>query len=258
MRVLRGVLLGEADEGNLDVCALEVARIEDPDLNLGLWLRDLDLHAAQLRGRADFQRFGFRVAAKAYLFDEWGFGGNAEDYYNPRNSCLHHLLQSRRGIPITLCVMYMEIGRRLGVQVDGIGAPGHFLVRLEEDGDDYYIDPYQGGQLREDVEGEVEERFLQAASKRTILIRMLNNLRLIYLQRQSWAKARQVLDLLLEAEPGDADALRQRAATLAATQKFGAAAADLRQYLQIRPFDADKSELESQIGRLQRMQSHKN
>jgi regulator of sirC expression with transglutaminase-like and TPR domain len=258
MDALRSVLRDEDSQWNLDVCALEIAQIEDPGLNVGVWLKDLDLHAAGLRRHEHFERFGFRVAAQRYLFKEWGFGGNEEDYYNPRNSCLHHVLQERRGIPITLCVLYMELGRRLGVQVDGIAAPGHFLVRLEEDGDDYYVDPYRGGVIREDVEGEFDPRFLEAASRRTICVRMLNNLRLIYLQRQNWAKARQVLDLLLEADGDDADALRQRAATLAATQKFGAAAQDLRRYLELRPFDADKNELEGQIGRLMRMQAHKN
>jgi len=258
MSELRRILSGEDDRPLLDVCAFAIARIEDHALDESLWLRELSLLASRIRQHDLYERFGFRLAAQVVLFDEWGFRGNEGDYYNPRNSCLHFVLNYRRGNPILLSVLYMELGRRLGVKVDGIGAPGHFLVRVEEDGDDFYIDPFQGGKLREGIEEDVEPSFLEAASQRTILIRMLNNLRLIYLQRQAWGKARQVLDLLLIAEPQDADALRQRAATLAAKHSFGAAAKDLLAYLKIRPFDADKADLESQITRLQRMQSHKN
>ena len=255
MNPLRRILRLEDDQTPLDEAALYVARIEYPGLLIEPWLAKLDFHAHEIekrRGRST------RIAIGSYLFDELGLVGNEQDYYNPQNSCLNQVLESRKGIPITMCVLYMELGRRLGVTVDGIGAPGHFLVRIEEEDDTYYIDPYERGRIREDVEEELEAPYLVAAPKRLILIRMLNNLRLIYLQRQSWKKASQVLDLLLEADPMDADALRQRAATLAATQRFRAAAEDLDKYLELRPLDPEKDDLKSQIGRLRRMHAHKN
>lgn len=255
MDSLRRILRLEDETPNLDEAALLVARIEYPDLPLAPWLAELDYHAEEIRRR---NTRSFRLGAQDYLFDELGFSGNDEDYYNPHNSCLNRVLESRRGIPITLSILYMELGRRLGIAVEGIGAPGHFLVRLEEEDDTYYLDTFNRGRIREDVEQEVDARFLVPAPKRMILIRMLNNLRMIYLQRQAWGKASQVLELLLEADPVDADALRQRAATLAATHRFQAAAQDLDRYLQLRPFDPDKEELQSQITRLRRMHAHKN
>jgi len=255
MDPLRRILRHEDETTNLDEAALLIARIEYPDLALAPCLAELDFHAEEIRRRSGRS---FRLGAHQYLFDEVGFEGNDEDYYNAHNSCLNYLLESRRGIPITMCILYMELGRRLGVNVDGIGAPGHFLVRLEEEDDTYYLDVFNRGRIREDVEEEVEAHYLVAASKRMILVRMLNNLRLIYLQRQAWGKASEVLNLLLEADPVDADALRQRAATLAATNRFQAAAQDLNRFLQLRPSDPDKDELKDQIARLHRMHAHKN
>ncbi|WP_031496754.1 SirB1 family protein [Bryobacter aggregatus] len=255
MNALKRILRFEDEHANLDEAAFQIARIEYPTLVVPEWLAELDRHAEEMRRRMGGS---FRLTAQQYLFGELGIAGNEADYYNPRNSCLNHVLEARTGIPITICVLYMELGRRLGVAVDGIGAPGHFLLRLEEDGDTYYLDPYHQGQIKEDVERELDPRYLVAASKRSIVIRMLNNLRLIYLQRQAWRKANAVLDLLLEADPVDADVLRQRAATLAATQRFHAAAADLDRYLELRPLDPDGEELKNQIARLHRMHAHKN
>jgi regulator of sirC expression with transglutaminase-like and TPR domain len=255
MSALLSILRYQDEEPNLDLACLQIAEIEFPGLPAQPWLDTLDFHAEQIH------RLGlpsFRLAAHRYLFAEAGFRGNEEDYYNPLNSCLNHVLESHGGIPITLSVIYMEIARRLGVKVDGIGAPGHFLVRLDEDGDEYYIDPFRRGQIRDDVVGEVDVRYLTPTPKRTILIRMLNNLRLIYLQRQSWRKASRVLDLLLEADPVDADALRQRAASYAATLRYRSAAQDLERYLELRPFDPDIEELKGQVTRLHRMHAHKN
>jgi len=254
MDALRRILRDEDESVPLDEAALWLARIEYPDLPLEPWLAELDHHAEQIRLR---DKHGFRLAAADYLFGELGLAGNDEDYYNPHNSCLNYVLESRRGIPITLCILYLELGRRLGASVVGIAAPGHFIVRVEEDGDEYYLDIFNGGKIRDDME-EVDARFLVPAQKRMILVRMLNNLRLIYLQRQAWSKAYEVLTLLLEADPVDADALRQRAATLAATHRYQAAAQDLDRYLSLRPFDPDKEELTHQIARLRRMHAHKN
>ena len=255
MEALRRVLRLEDDGLELDEAALYVARIEYPELPIEPWIAELDFHARAIEARRGHSA---RVGMGKYLFGELGLAGNEQDYYNPQNSCLNQVLETRMGIPITLCVVYMEVGRRLGVKVDGIGAPGHFLVRVEEDDDVYFLDPYERGKIREDVEDELEPQYLVAVPKRGILLRMLNNLRLIYLQRQSWKKASLVLDLLLEADPMDADGLRQRAATLAATQRFRAAAVDLEKYLELRPLDADADELKNQITRLRRMHAHKN
>lgn len=255
MDALRRILQHEDESLPLDEAALLLARIQYPDLPLAPWLAELDFHARQIRR---LSLYGFRNAAHNYLFGELAFSGNGDDYYNPRNSCLNSVLESRRGIPITLSIVYIELARRLGITVDGIPAPGHFLVRIEDDGDTYYIDVFNNGKIRDDIEGEVDPRFLVPATKRMILIRMLNNLRLIYLQRQAWHKAAAVLDLLLLADPVDADALRQRAAARAALHRYQAACSDLSRYLTLRPLDPGKDELKAQISNLRRMHAHKN
>jgi regulator of sirC expression with transglutaminase-like and TPR domain len=252
---LEEILRGREDALTLDRAAAEIARIEFPALQDAEVVAQLDRLAEAVQKR---MQYGFRLAAERHLFEALGYAGNEEDYYNPHNSCLNWVLSSKRGIPITLCVMYMEVARRLNVAVDGIGAPGHFLVRLEEDGDTFYLDPFRGGIIREEVEEEVDARYLAPARKRSIIIRMLNNLRQIYLERRAWAKAEAVLDLVLTADPKDGDALRQRSAARAARQRFKAAAQDLERYLALFPDVEDAEELKKQLSRLQRMHAAQN
>src|SRR5580658_646445 len=117
----------------LDRAALEIARIEYPDLNAGLCITQLDHYALAVADRARDLSDGrsFIEAANEYLFVEIGFRGNDEDYYNPENCCLNRVLETKRGIPITLSVIYMEIARRLSKPVSGVGLPGHFIVRYD-------------------------------------------------------------------------------------------------------------------------------
>ncbi len=249
------LLQGQETALTLDRAAARIAAIETGILEERETIRELDRLADLVR---EEMIHGFRLAAERVLFERLGFGGNEEDYYNPRNSCVPWVLAERRGIPIALSVIYMEVGRRLGVAVDGIGAPGHFLVRLEEDGDTYYLDPFRGGLIRDEVEGEVDARFLAPAPKRAIAIRMLNNLRQIYIGRKSWAKAERVLDFLLLADPRDGDALRQRSAARAGIRRFRAAAQDLEQLLSLEPAHSDAEEIKTQIIRLNRLHAGQN
>ncbi len=249
------LLRGEPQALTLDRVALEVARLEFPNLTLDQITAPLDQLAAEVRSR---MLHGFRLAAQRRLFEELGFAGNEDDYYNPLNSCLNWVLDTRTGIPISLCVLYIEVARRLGVRVDGVSAPGHFLVRLEDDGETFYLDPFRGGIIRDDVESEVPATLLLPATPRVIAIRMLNNLRQIYIDRRSWLKAQAVLDWILTADPRDADALRQRSATRASLRRFKAAAQDLERYLQIAPESPDTEELQKQLLQLRRLHAAQN
>ncbi len=133
----------------LDRAALEIARIEYPNLDAGASIEQLDHHALAIAERARDLSDGrsFVEAANEYLFVEAGFRGNDEDYYNPENSCLNRVLETKRGIPITLSVIYIEIARRLSKPARGVGLPGHFIVRYDDAEYSALIDPYHGGAI---------------------------------------------------------------------------------------------------------------
>lgn len=249
------LLRGEDKELSLDRVALEVARLEFAGLPLAAITKPLDQLAQEVRSR---MLHGFRLAAERRIFEELGFAGNEDDYYNPLNSCLNWVLRSRAGIPISLSLLYIEVARRLGVVVDGIAAPGHFLVRLDDDGESFYLDPFRGGIIREDIESEIPSTLLLPATPRVIAIRMLNNLRQIYIERRAWSKAAAVLDWILTADPRDGDALRQRSATRAGLHQFRAAAQDLERFLSLHSEAANADEIRKQIHQLNRMHASQN
>ena len=157
------------------------------------------------------------VSRMTYLFQEVGLRGNADDYYNPRNSCLNQVLDGRLGIPITLSVIYMEIGRRLAKHIVGIGLPRHFVIQYDDGDYSTYIDPFHGGAILSPDDcyrlAQVEDenpQFADARVKRQIVMRMINNLRGIYFSQRSFEKAQDILNLLIEANPDSAEEYKQR------------------------------------------------
>jgi regulator of sirC expression with transglutaminase-like and TPR domain len=159
-----------------------------------------------------------------YLFEERGFRGNSQEYYDPRNSFLNEVLDRRLGIPITLSVVYMEVGRRVGMPLQGIGMPGHFIMTYAEAEEELYIDPFNAGrilsraaceELLQDVYGEAvpfQETFLAPVSKKQILSRMLMNLKAIYLHTKDYLKALSVVERQLIVQPDSEQDLKDRAA----------------------------------------------
>jgi regulator of sirC expression with transglutaminase-like and TPR domain len=209
----------------LDVAALLVAEWDYQDLDVAHYLRVLDGFADMARdeladGGADTP-FSVVRALNNTLFGVLGFRGNDDDYYNPRNSFLHEVLDSRTGIPITLSVTYMEVARRLGVSVRGVSFPGHFLIRYDEGDDTMILDPFRMGlSLDEDTLRELhrsvagaEARFgpelLEPASKREILSRMLANLAGIYGRSGDVFRSLEVLERMAILEPDDRRILRE-------------------------------------------------
>ena len=160
----------------------------------------------------------------AYLFEERGFRGNTAEYYDPRNSFLHTVIDRGLGIPITLSVIYMEVGRRVGMPLQGVGMPGHFIMKYAEPGGDIYIDPFNEGRIlsRQACEELIQqlfaepvpfqETFLAPASKKQILARMLMNLKAIYLHTKDYLKALSVVERLLLIQPDEEQELKDRAA----------------------------------------------
>lgn len=253
----------------LDRPALEIARIEFPSLDPVSTLDLLDHYADEIQRRLNQGRGEFLDVAAQFLFDELGFKGNAADYYNPRNSCLNTVVESRTGIPITLAVVYLEVARRLGEPVFGISLPGHFVTEYRKGAFSIFVDPFHARfrsrgecvDLVREVAGlEIDEQhasFAPAPSTH-ILVRMLNNLRVIYFQRRAFPKLLRVLDWLRVADPGSGDWLRQHAVASAELKRFGSARESLEAYLRLFPEAEDRKHVEEQIRQLGRRQALSN
>jgi regulator of sirC expression with transglutaminase-like and TPR domain len=240
----------------LDRAALEIARVEYPDLDADACITELDRHALAIADRAHDLSDGrsFVEAANEYLFVEAGFRGDDEDYYNPGNCCLNRVLETKRGIPITLSVVYIEIARRLSKQVSGVGLPGHFIVRYDDRAYSALIDPYHGGAILDTAQccrlaqvESLDHGMLDPVDRRYIAMRVLNNLRGIYFGRREPAKALQILDLLVEAAPDSADEHKQRAVALLLQHRMQEALSAFKRYLELSPQAPDRERVEEQI-----------
>jgi regulator of sirC expression with transglutaminase-like and TPR domain len=244
--------------------ALAVAREEYPDLDEGRYLRLLDrladgVQAGLPAGAIPERRVG---RMNAYLFHELGFCGNQGDYYDPRNSFLNEVLERRVGIPLTLCIVYMEVGRRCGLVVEGVGFPGHFLCKVRLAEGELIIDPFNRGQLlgTEELKRRLvsavgdqvrfDPRLLRAAKPREILVRMLQNLRSVYEGRNDIPRALSAVDRLLLLAPDNVRGLRERAQLYEQLGGSAAAAADLERVLNLDPNAADATALRALVRRL--------
>lgn len=246
------------DEGlPLLEAAVSVGQDGDPGLDPQSVLVQIDTLGRRLRRRipadaAPLQRLRF---LNRYFFDELAFGGNVNDYYDPANSLIHRVLDTRRGIPITLAVLYMELAGHAGLEARGIGFPGHFLVKVRMPRGEVVIDPFTGHSLSRE---ELEERltpfrreqgltgdfevplglFLQTSPARDILARLLRNLKEIHRSAGRWDEWLMVQQRLVILLPANAVERRDRGLVLAELGRFHEAAADLRHYLDHYP-DAD-------------------
>jgi regulator of sirC expression with transglutaminase-like and TPR domain len=256
---LRDLLGRRPSRIEIDRAALEIARFEYPDLDTGACITELDRHALAVADRARDLSDGrsFVEAANQYLFGELGLRGNEEDYYNPANCCLNRVLETKRGIPITLSIVYIEIARRLAKRVSGVGLPGHFIVRYDDPAYSALIDPFNGGTIVDarqccqlaQVES-LEPGMLDAVDRRHIAMRLINNLRGIYFERRDSVKALQVLDLLIEAAPDSADEHKQRAVALLEQHRIAEAIGAFKRYIELAPEAPDRDQIEDQIRNL--------
>jgi regulator of sirC expression with transglutaminase-like and TPR domain len=201
------------------VCALLIAELEYAELDISRYTSMLDAMAAGVQtGEGETQL----AALTRHLFVDLGFHGNQEAYYDPRNSYLNDVLERRTGIPITLSLVFIEVGRRIGLNIQGVGFPGHFLVRTRgPSGEELILDPFHGGVALD--RDELEERLKQVsgadakldpehflpATKRQVLARMLNNLRQIHQQGRDSARASAVAELLALLDPGASPGRRE-------------------------------------------------
>ena len=235
---------------SLAPAALVIARVEYPSLDAAPYLLRLERMGEAAEGRLRRQEAGTAVqiaTLNAYLFEELGFSGNAERYDDPRNSFLNEVLDRRLGIPISLAVVYLEIGRRAGMRLEGVNFPGHFLVRAPDAAEDLIVDPFHSGALLSEVdcrhllreyvgdETAFDRALLATATRQHIVVRMLVNLKRLYVRMQSFPQARAVADLLLAVDPSALSELRDRGLLAYHMEDFASALRDLEAYLRLMP-----------------------
>jgi regulator of sirC expression with transglutaminase-like and TPR domain len=244
-------------EWSLVEAALLLAQAEYPALDVDAYLQRIDAlaHAAYARLAPDADLEQRIVTLNDFLFEEQGFAGNTDNYYDPRNSFLNEVLDRKLGIPITLSILYLEIGQRLGLPFEGVSFPGHFLVKFPTEEGDVVLDPFAGGVplTEEDLMDRLEEtigehaspsptalpEYLATAGKKDILLRMLRNLKMVYLRRQETSQALSALNRILLLAPDLAEEVRERAELYEKLECFRAAVIDFRHYLRLDPRSAD-------------------
>ena len=261
------IAASNAPGATLAPAALAIAAIEYPRLDSNRYLARLDAMGDGARRRierhthetGDGSTLACIRAVNAYLFDDEHFAGNRERYEDPRNSCLNEVLDRRTGIPITLSLVYMEVARRAGLQVDGVNFPGHFLVRCPEatrrGGSGLIIDPFHGGALLSEPDCRLllqrhvgddvafSKSLLAPATRPQIIVRMLLNLKRIYVHMRSFPQARLVTELLLAVTPSALSELRDRGLLAYHLNDVTGALRDLQTYLKLAGMsEVDKDE----------------
>ena len=253
------------DEIELARAALLIAATEYPQLDIDAELAALDSLAAGASRRLGEGRdplFCVNTLSD-YLFDELGIHGNQEDYYDPRNSFLNEVLSRRLGIPISLSLLYIEVGKRLEVPLVGVGMPGHFMVRHREV-EDLFIDPFHGGLLLSEEEcsqrlsqvtGAIvpwDSRYVAPVANREFIARMLRNLKAIYMAQGDSSRALTMIDWLLALQPQAVHERRDRGLVHYELGHYPQALDDLQGYLDSTPDSSDSEQLRELVSQLRR------
>ena len=257
---------GPETELDLAEAALLIAQEEQPDLDVAHYLKRLDQLADAVRAKLpEAPTPQDRIQAlNTHLFFEEGLRGNAGEYYDPRNSFLNEVLERKTGIPITLSVLYMEVGRRLGLPLAGVGFPGHFLVKYVGPDEEQVLDPFAGGAAvsEEQLAAKLKSMYgdnnpfmaqipqlLSPATKKEILIRMLRNLKGVYLQKGDFERALSIIDRILLLAPDFAMEVRDRGAVQQRLGRMQGAVRDFKRYLQLAPKAEDAANIRALIQR---------
>jgi regulator of sirC expression with transglutaminase-like and TPR domain len=266
-------LVAEDDGLPLTETALSLAQDAYPDVDLQATLAEIDELVVRLRRRMPeevdlMQKVGIM---NRFFFRELGFAGNVNDYYDPDNSHLNVVLKRRRGIPISLAVLYLEIAEQVGIPARGVSFPGHFLLRVTTPEGEVMLDPTNGKSLSEPEMVEMLEPFvtsagdsisralrmlLQPATQREIVARMLGNLKSIYLQTERWQRLLAVQQRLVILLPDSIEEVRDRGFAYARLDYLRPALEDLERYLGDRPDADDATVVESQLHELRQRTQH--
>ncbi len=249
--VRRFARLMEREDEMIDLAeaALLIARTEYPQLDAAAQLEHLNRLAAQVRVDPAYSASSNIQVLNHLLFERENFSGNEEEYDDPRNSYLNDVLERKKGIPITLSLVYVEVARRRGLPVVGVGFPGHFLVKYLTESGDIFIDPYNRGTIlsrQHCVErlrtyfgqgAELKPEYLAASTHKQILARMLNNLKGSYSRRQNFPKVLTMIELALSIDPASPQDIRDRGMLYFVMKRYREAMADFKTYLSLSPGD---------------------
>lgn len=247
--------------------ALAIAQGSNPQLDMGAPQAEIDILAARLLRRlpSDASSIQKLRMLNHFFYRELGFAGNVNDYYTPDNSYLHRVISTRRGIPISLAVVYMELAEQIGLNIKGVSFPGHFLMKLSVQSGDIILDPFNGASLsREDLEERLEAfleqqeypaeamlaAYLQEAQPREILVRMLRNLKALFQERHQWDHLLSVQERMVILLPNEIIERRDRGLAYANMECPQAALQDLEDYLTERPYAADAAALRDKLPEL--------
>ena len=253
-----------SEQFDLAEASLLLAQDAYPGMDVGGYLGRLDDIAGAIRRRLAGDAFAEQkvLALNYYLFNELRYCGNIDDYYDPRNSYLNEVMERRTGIPITLSIVYLEIGRRIGLNLKGVSFPGHFLVKLSVKRGELVLDPFIGGEAQSEADlrqrlaqvlpaGQAEraklEQYLEPATPRQIIARVLRNLKNIYTQTRKLEAALAVMHRMLLVVPESAEELRDRGMLYQQLECFRPALSDLQNYLRRRPAAPDATEIHGKI-----------
>jgi regulator of sirC expression with transglutaminase-like and TPR domain len=255
-------LVKQDDAIPLFEAALCIAQDDDPALDLTACAIEIDKFAARLNQRLpkDIAQIPKLRLLNHFFYHELGFAGNVNDYYDPDNSYLHKVLISRKGIPISLAVIYMELAQQIGLEVKGVSFPGHFLMKVPVKSGDIIIDPFNGASLsREEIEQRLEPyinsekehselsltRLLADAEPREILVRMLRNLKALFAEHPDWQQFLNVQKRLMILLPDDMNERRDRGLAYAHLDCPQAALQDIEAYIAAHPNAKDGEKLRS-------------
>jgi regulator of sirC expression with transglutaminase-like and TPR domain len=256
-------------EIDLALTALLVAAENDSSLDVEAEMARLDRWAEQLGRRIDpaWNNLQRLARLRTFMYEELGFKGDVQGYYSPANSLLHSVMSRRLGIPLTLSIVFMEIGWRIGVPFEGVGFPGHFLVRLTGEPGDLLLDPYDHGASvhEEDCRRMIElttggmvpydPSMIRSLGKRDMIARLLFNLKVACLKAGDDKGALSAVERLLLLHPDDPPEMRDRGLLLYRMDRYREALVSLRAYLRARPEALDREVIERHLAALQMMLS---
>ncbi|HEY6239882.1 MAG TPA: tetratricopeptide repeat protein [Burkholderiales bacterium] len=263
------------EQFNLAEASLMLAQDIYPQVDIPAYLTRLDEIALAIKKRIASDAFAEQKvrALNYYLFSEMRFSGNIDDYYDPRNNYLNEVMERRVGIPITLSILYLEVGKRLGLNLKGVSFPGHFLVKLAVKRGQLVLDPFTGGEAQsesdlrqrlaqvlpsEKAEQVQLDSYLEPATPRQIVARVLRNLKNIYMQTGKLEQALAVMHRMLLVMPESAEELRDRGLVYQQLECFRPALSDLQNYLRRHPEAPDGADIHGKIVELKQAAARMN
>jgi regulator of sirC expression with transglutaminase-like and TPR domain len=258
--------IAELPEQHIDLveASLVIALEDRPGLEIGHYLDEVGTWSGVVRDRLEGSRDVERIveSINRMLFDEEGFHGEDEDYYDPRSALLNELLDTHAGTPITLSILYLELTRRVGLEATGVSLPGRFLVKFSGDFGQIVVDPYDGGRILSTLELQkildgvygggvrLREHHLRSLTRKEIVARELAHLKSAYLAQHDLARAAASADRLLILDGRDPFELRDRAALAMQMHAYAVAIECLERYLALQPHADDLTRIREQIAYL--------